>query len=147
LQILEVDQGQRFVFGNLENDRKHGCLRFIERQHTGKKQRAHVANSGPHRCSGFAEHIPKLHGKSLKNKTLVHKAATFHAIDNALLIAALGGHAGEVPFDIRREHGNAHLTEGLRHSLQGHCFTRAGSAGDQTMAVGHLQRKANIVLA
>ena len=70
----------------------------------------------------------------------VVKASDAHGVDAAadvLVLTAGQAHAGQVPLDVRQEHGDPHVAEGLCQHLQCDGLAGAGGAGDEAVAVGH----------
>src|SRR5262249_19029993 len=49
--------------------------------------------------------------------------------------------AGEIAFDVGREHGHARTRKTLGKDLQGHGLAGAGRAGDETVPVAVVQRQ------
>ena len=58
-KVLEIEQQQSVVVGDLEREGKHAFLGFVEVQDARKQQRPQVRDRRPHRVAGFAEYIPE----------------------------------------------------------------------------------------
>ena len=61
-QVLEIQQQQAFIIGNLENQRQHSLLHIIQVEHAPYQLRAHVGNRGAYRVTHFTEYIPEGNG-------------------------------------------------------------------------------------
>jgi hypothetical protein len=133
-QVLQVEQQQAVVVGDLEDQIQHAGLGLVQVQHAAQQQRAHVGDRCPHRVALLAKHIPQSDGAG----------DGFGRIQRAILED--GGHlfadgagladAGQVALDVGHEHRHADFREILGQGLQGDGFARAGGPGDQAMAVG-----------
>ena len=64
------------------------------------------------------------------------------SIDLRIVRAGLA-QAGEIAFDVGHENRHATGTKIFRERLQGDCFSRAGGAGDQAVAVRHFRQQKN----
>ena len=114
-QILHVQQQQPLLVGDPERDVHHAFLDVVEIHHAGEQQRTHFRNRGAHRMTLLAEHVPK------NRRKLVGLEAEFHfagALDDKVLGLAHLGDAGEVAFDIGREHRNPCARKSFSHHLQ-----------------------------
>ena len=58
-QVLEVEQQQALVIGDLEHQLQHAGLRVVEVEQAGQEQRAHVGNRRPNRDAVLAEDVPE----------------------------------------------------------------------------------------
>jgi hypothetical protein len=58
-QVLQVEQQQAVVVGDLEHQVQHAGLGVVEVQHAAQQQRAHVGDGGAHRVALLAEHVPQ----------------------------------------------------------------------------------------
>ena len=61
-QVLEVEQQQTIVVGDLEHERQHAFLRLVEVEDAREQQRAHVGDGRPHRVTLLAEDVPEHDG-------------------------------------------------------------------------------------
>ena len=58
-QVLEVEQQQAVVVGDLEHQAEHAVLRFVQAEHAAEQQRAHVGHRGAHRVPALAVDVPE----------------------------------------------------------------------------------------
>jgi hypothetical protein len=61
-QVLQVQQQQAVVVGDLEDDVQHAGLGLVQVEHAGQQQRAHVGDGGAHRVALLAEDVPQRGG-------------------------------------------------------------------------------------
>jgi hypothetical protein len=61
-QILEVEQQQALVVGDLEHQLQHAGLGVVEVEQAGEQQRPHVGNRRAHRMALLAENVPESTG-------------------------------------------------------------------------------------
>jgi len=138
-QVLHVEQEQAVVVGDLEDQGQHAGLRFVEVQEPRKQKRPHVGHGGAHRVSGFAVHVPEDGGIGTRDEFL--DADGLQPLEHLLGGLAGRADAGEVPFDIGHENGDADGREGFGHLLQCDGLPRAGRAGDEPVPVGHVRQQ------
>jgi hypothetical protein len=134
-QVLQVQQQQAVVVGDLEHQVQHAGLGLVEVQHAAQQQRAHVGDRGAHRVALLAETRPTAWwGRRW--------ARAYPAPRSLRMAASLGpmaaglADAGQVALDVGHEHRHADLREVLGQGLQGDGLAGAGGAGDQAVAVG-----------
>jgi hypothetical protein len=58
-QVLEVEQQQALVVGDLEHQLQHAALGFVQVEQAGEEQRAHVGHRRADRHAALAEDIPE----------------------------------------------------------------------------------------
>ena len=58
-QVLEIEQQQAVVVGDLEDEGEHAGLRLVQAQHAREQQRPHLGDRGAHRMALLAEHVPE----------------------------------------------------------------------------------------
>ena len=133
-QVLEIEQQQPVVVGDLEHQREHAGLRFVQIQDAGEEQRAEVGDGRADRMTLLAEDVPEDGGRSRVRRLV--DAEQLEAL------AELGGRgaglrdAGEVTLDVGHEHRNADLREPLGHHLQRDRLPGSGRTGDEAVAIG-----------
>ena len=133
-QVLQVQQQQALVVGDLEGDREHAFLGVVQAEQTREQQRPHLRDGGPHRMALLPEQIPE-HGR-IAALPVVGEADLLHPlVDLGMRLAGLAD-AGEIAFDVGHEHRHAVLREALGQHLERDRLAGAGRAGDQAVAVG-----------
>ena len=141
-QVLEVEQQQAVVVGDLEHDREHAGLHVVEHQHPPQQQRAQVGHGRPQRDAGVAEHVEELHrhaGEGGRTDTDLREA-----LAQLRRVGASLRQAGEVALDVGGEHRHADRREALGHHLQAHRLAGAGGAGDEAVTVGHRGQQGDV---
>jgi hypothetical protein len=138
-QVLEVEQQQALVVGQLEGDVEHALLRVVELQHAGEQQRAHFRDGRAHRMALFAEQIPE-NGREPVER-IVGEADIAGALLQEILGHAHFRDAAEVALDVGGEDRHPGARKALGQHLQCYRLARAGGAGDQPVAVGIAQRQ------
>ena len=141
-QVLQVEQQQAVVVGDLEDHVQHAGLRLVQRQHARQQQRAHVGDGGAHRVAlvlVVAEHVPQRaragHGLGRLDAALLQHRR--HLGGDAAGLAD----AGQVALDVGHEHRHAEAAEVLGQRLQRDRLAGAGGAGDQAVAVGQRRQQ------
>ncbi|MNY70806.1 hypothetical protein D3C86_2090140 [compost metagenome] len=66
LQVLQVQQRQPALVGDLEGDVEHALLRLRRVHQSRQQQRPHLGDGGAHPMAFFAVEIPEDHGKFLE---------------------------------------------------------------------------------
>ena len=143
-QILEVEQQQALVVGDLEHQLQDAGLGFVEVEQAREQQRAHVGNRGAHRDAAFAEDIPEGDRVGVGNEAF--EAEFLDALLQLRADDAGRAGAGEVALDVGHEDRHAGERQALGHRLQGHRLAGAGGAGDQAVAVGHLRQQGRVAV-
>ena len=93
----------------------------------------------------LTEHIPE--GDRAASRRIAIKLELGEALLDLGGLAAGLRNAGEVAFYVGQEHGHTEGAEVLREDLQRNRLARAGCAGDEAVAVGHLWQQHNVRLA
>ena len=134
-QVLQVDEQQPLVVGDAEYNAQDAALGAVQPQQAAQQLRPHLGDGG---ADGMA--LPAVYVEEADGVGGVVEAGDAHGVDAAadvLVLAAGQAHAGQVPLDVRQEHGDPHVAEGLRQHLQCDGFAGAGGASDEAVAVGH----------
>ena len=143
LQVVEVEEEQAFLVGDVEGDVEHAFLNVVEVHQPAEQQRSHLADGGADRMALLAEQVPEL-DRRVVIRPVGH--------------ADVGGALGEDRVDLRRRragHGKArkvalHVGDEARHARRGQSLddtlqcdrlAGAGRARDQPVAVGPLELK------
>ena len=133
-QVLQVEQQQAVVVGDLEDDVQHAGLRFVEVEHAAEQQRAHVGHRGAHRVALLAEHVPQ-RDRAGQRRGRIEPALLQGGCHLVADMARLAD-AGEVALDVGHEHRHADARELLRDGLQRDRLAGAGGAGDEAVSIG-----------
>ncbi len=136
-QILQVQQQQTFLVGDVEGDRQNPLLHVVQLQHPGQQGRADVGNGGADRMALLSVQVPEDDGRRLAVQRQPHLAGPL----GELLEPAVLAHAGQVALHIGAEDRHARLGKALGHDLQGHGLARAGGARHDAVAIGPVQQQ------
>ena len=136
LQVLQVDQRQLVVVGELESDVEHAFLGVVKVHQPRQEQRPHLRDGGADRMPLLAEQIPEDDRVGL----VVDRVADLLGprLDPAFGLALLGD-AGEIALHVGAEDRHAGVGEALGEALQGDGLAGAGGPGDEAVAVGEPQ--------
>jgi len=137
LQILQVEQRQAALVGDLEGDVQHAFLRFRCIHQPGEQKRPHLGDGGAHAVPLFAIEVPEDHREFLIGEVV--KADLLGPLVDPVFRLAHDGDAGEVALDVGAEHRHAGIGEALGQHLQRHCLAGAGRPGDNAVAVAVFQ--------
>ena len=146
LQVLEVEQQQPVVVGDLEGDvSTPSCVSL--------RSRMRASSSGPisrhrgaERVALLAEHVPERHGQRLRRRTRRRGRAAPPARRRLRVGRVAGGRPGRRGRPSRRPGTparRARLNPSARR-LQGDGLARAGGPGDQAVAVGELGQQGEV---
>ncbi len=143
-QVLEIEQQQALVVGDLEHQLQDAGLGVVQVEQAGEEQRTHVGNGRADRDATLAEDVPEgdrvgVGGKAFEAKILEARFQ-LRRDDTG------GAHAGEIAFHISHEDRHAGKGKAFGYRLQRHRLAGAGSAGNQTMAVGHLREQGRVAI-
>ena len=133
LQVLEIDQRQLLVVGDLEGDIEHAFLGLAQIHESRQQQRSKLRDRRPDRVPLLAEQVPEDHRIGLVLDGVADLLGA--RLDPALGLALLGD-AREIALHVGAEHRHALIGETFRQALQRHGLAGAGGAGDQAVAVG-----------
>ena len=136
-QVFQIDQMPAFIVSGFEYQVEQAFLRVVQPHQAGEQQGAHFGNGDAHGNTGFAVYIPKAHWAAFQVAFRIQPELS-HALAHLALPVARVGDAGEVALHVAHKHGNALRAEAFGHFAQGNGFARAGGAGNQAVAVGHL---------
>ena len=144
-QVLEVEQQQALVVGELEGDVEHALLGVVELEHAGQQQRPHLGDGGADRVALRAEQVPEDH--RCGGAGVVGLAEFGRALRELRVGRTCLGDAGEVALHVGAEHRHAGAAEALGQHLQGDGLAGAGGARHETVPVSHRQIKELLLLA
>jgi hypothetical protein len=104
-QVLQVEQQQALVVGDLEDHLQQAGLHLVEREHARQQQWSHVGDGGAHRVPALAEHIPQ-RGRAAQRRGRFEAAVLQHG--QQLFAGAAGlADAGQVALHIGHEDRHA----------------------------------------
>jgi hypothetical protein len=133
-EVLQVEEEQPLVVGDLEGEREHALLDVVQVEHPGEQDRPHLGHGGPQRVPLLAEDVPEDHRRP---RRLQGHTEPLHPLEH--LLVGLGGqrHAGEVPLHVGEEDRDADAGEPLGQDAEGDGLSGPGGPGDQAVPVGH----------
>ena len=144
-QVLQVEQRQAFLVGELEGDVEGPLLRIRQAHEARQHERAHLGDRGADGVALLAEQIPEDGGHGFE--AIVVEAHLLGALEEEVLGLTRHGDAREIALDVGRENRNAGIDEAFGHDLQRHRLAGAGGAGDEAVAVGHAKEQFLALLA
>ena len=138
LQIVEVEQQQPFLVGDVEGDGQHAFLHFVQVHQACKQQRPHLAHGRADRVALFAEQVPELHRIFLigPGRVADFGGARGEGFMHLARRGAGHGKARQVALYVRHEARNPDHRKAFDNPLQRDGLAGAGRPGDQAMAVG-----------
>ena len=136
-QVFQINQMPAFIVGGFEYQVEQAFLRVVQPHQTGEQQGAHFGNGYAHGNTGFAVYIPKAYRAAFQVAFRIQPELG-HALAHLALPVARVGDTGEVALHVAHKHGDTLRAEAFGHFAQGNGFARAGSTGNQAVAVGHL---------
>ena len=141
-KVLEIEQQQAVVVGELEHQREHALLRGIQVEQAAEEQRTEIGDGRAHRIAAAPEDVPE----DDRRRGPVRLGET----DGLQPIAHLrrGGsgcrHARQVALDIGEKDGYADQGEAFGEHLQRDGLAGAGCAGDEPVPVGEHRPKRDV---
>jgi len=139
LQVLQIEQQQLFIVRNLEDQRQDALLRVVEAKQPAEEQRPHLRDRRANRMPLFAKYVPK--GDRAAAEGEVCQLHLFHSRGDFRIVHAWLADTAEVSLNIGGKNRNPDPAEAFGHYLQRHRLPRAGGAGDETVAVGHIRQQ------
>ena len=132
LEVVEVEDQQAFLVGDVEGDGQHALLNLVEVHQPGKEQRAHFGDGGTDGVTRLAEQVPELDRIAAILPVGHADLGGARGEDRMVLCGGRAGHgeAGEVALHIGDEGGNADCGQPVDDALQGDGLAGAGRAGD-----------------
>ena len=142
LQVVEVEQQQAVLVGDIEGDGEHAFLHLVEVHQPRQQQRPHFGDRGAHRVALLPEQVPELDRKASIGP--VGQAELGGARREQLV--RLGGRRSPAmarparsPLTSATKVGTPAARQPLDDALKGDGLAGAGRAGDQPVAVGALE--------
>ncbi len=132
-QVLQVEQQQAAIVGDLERKRQHAFLRVVQPQDARQQQRSQVRDGGADRVALLAEDVPE-HRRAAAERGLrnPHQLEPLGKLGRCL---ARLTQTGQVPFDVGHEDRDADGGQALGHDLEGDGLAGSGGAGDEAVPV------------
>ncbi len=143
-QIVEVEQQQAAVVGQLERDLQHTGLGIVELQDAPEQARAYLADRSAHGMAGLTVEIPEHDGTGLGRVALDPDLG--HTLVELLVGGARHGQARDITLHVGHEHRHAQTREAFCQHHQGDGLAGAGGARHQAMAVTILGQQMNGLL-
>ena len=144
-QIFQVDKQKLLVVGNAENNVEHAFLHFCQAEQAGEQGGAHVGDGDAHGDVFAVQHVPET--ARAAGQRPVFDAEPLDALADVVSVVARLAHAGDIAFDVRHEHGHTCVGEPFREDFERDGLSRAGRAGDKTMAVCLVQQQVAGILS
>ncbi len=144
-QVVHVEQQQAVVVGHAEGDGEHRLLDLVEVEHAAEQERADLGDGRAHGVPLLAEHVPEHDRRALESPR--GDAELLDAVVDLVVAAAGLRDAREVALDVGSEDRHADAAEGLGEDLQRDRLARAGCAGDEPVAVGHVRQQVDLCAA
>ena len=138
-QVLQVEQQETVVVGDLEHERQHAFLRLVELEDPREQQRPEVGDRGADRVALLAEHIPE----NDRARGEIRRLLADRLQPGGELVGWRAGlaHPGQVAFHVGHEHRDANPGQALGNDLQSHRLAGARRAGDEPVAVGERRQE------
>ena len=133
-QILEVEQQEAVVVGDLEYQLQHAGLRVVQVEQAGEQDGAHVGDRRAHRMTLLAGHIPEC-CRELGRRPVGY-AEHLQPFVELRRFRADGSDAGQIALDVGHEHRHTNAGKTFGEDLQRDRLAGAGGAGNQTVAIG-----------
>ena len=137
LEILEIEQRQAALIGDLEGDVDDAFLRIRGVHQAREQQRAHLGHGGADAVALLAVEIPEDDGEFLE--IVGRQADLVGALLEKVLRLAHGADARKVALHVGAEHRHAGIRKALGEDLQRHRLAGAGRAGHEAVAVAEFQ--------
>ena len=143
-QVLQVEQQQAVVVGDLEDERQHALLRRVQVEQPAEQQRARDRRSSrapesracrtrPRRRPGWRAHA----GSAMP--------VDFSRSRSFGDIAPAAARPDEIAFDVGEKHRHAEAREIVGEHLQRDGLAGAGRAGDQAVTVGQRRTEQHVL--
>ena len=141
-QVGQVEEREALLVGVVEDQAEAGLLGVVEAEHLREQDRPERRHGHPQRDAGaLAAEGVELHRERRRRPLLTHRGGTGGDLLPAL---ARRAHAGQVALDVGGEDRHAVGAELLGQQLQGLGLSRARRAGDESVAVEHGERDADL---
>ena len=137
-QILQIEQQEPLLVGDLEDDVENAFLRVVEVEKAREEQRAHLRHGRADHMALLAEHVPENDREAVR---LIVDADFPGAFDEGRLALAGLREAREIALDVREKHGGPGVGIAFRQQLQRDGLAAARGARDQPVAIAERKRE------
>ena len=144
-EVFEVEEVEPAIVGDAEDDAHDPALDVVEIEEAREKEGPHVGHGRPYRMALLAEDVPEGHGASFKS--VIAELQLGDALLDLRVHRARLTDTGQVALDVGHEDGDADAAEVLSHDLERDRLARARGAGHESVSVGHLREKEQILLS
>src|SRR5215467_2983375 len=132
-QVVEVEEEEAAVVGELEGDLQHARLRGVDLEHAGEEAGPDLADGAAHRMPGLAIEVPE-HYRARFGSVAWH-ADPAHALLKLVVEASRRGEPGDIALHVCHEHRDAEPGEAFGEHHERHRLAGAGGARDETVTV------------
>ena len=132
-QILQVEQQQSAIVGDLEHERQHALLRRVQVEEPAEQQRADVRNGRAYGKAAPAEHVPE-HGR-VGAPCRLGDARGGEPLLQLRRQRPGRGHAREVALDVGEEDRDAKVREMIRQHLKADGLSGSRRARNEAVAI------------
>ena len=137
-QVVEVQQQQALLVGDVEDHRQHPFLDVVQVQHPRQQQGSDLADRGPDRMALLPVQVPEHrrggrrfqrqgHARGPRQQLVVRRARLADPRQIALHIGA--------------EYGDPGVGKALGHDLQGHRLARARGSGHHAVTIDAVEQQ------
>jgi hypothetical protein len=138
LQVVEVEQEQPLLVGDVEDDGEHAFLDLVQVHQPGQHERAHLGDGGSDGVALLSEQVPELDGIVAIGPGGIADLRGPGGEGVVKLAHRRSGHgeAAEIALHVGDEDRDPGLRETLGEALKGDRLAGAGGSGDQAVPVG-----------
>jgi hypothetical protein len=144
-EILQVEELQTAVVGDLEDQRQNGALGLVQSEDPRQEERSHLRDGGASGMARLAEHVPE-DDRAAGEREIVEPELPDPLRDLGVVATRLGD-AREIALHVGEEDRHADRGQLLGQHLQRHGLAGAGGAGDQAVSISHLRQQVEVALA
>jgi hypothetical protein len=145
-QVLEIDEQESVVVGDLEDQTEDPALDVIEFEQTAEQQRPHLGDGASRRVPLLAEDVPESDRATLPLPGFFADPQHLQPLSDLGIFPARLADAGQIPLDVGHEDRHPAAAEVFGQHLHGNGLTGSGGSGDQAVAVGHLRQQIQIFI-
>lgn len=144
-QVVEIEQQQATVVGELERDLQDARLRVVQLEHASEQGRSDLAHRGSQRMAASAVHVPK--GDRIGLGPVIGHADRGDACGYTFGDGARHREACNVAFHIGNEDRNAETREAFRDDHQRDGLAGAGGACGEAVTIAVLGEQIDVAFA
>ena len=142
-KILQVEQQQPVVVGDLEHEGQHALLRGVQPEQPPEDERSEVGNRRTDRKPAAAEHVPEHHW-TCRPRRFGH-AGPLQPLPQLRRRRTGCREAGEIPFDVGEKDRHAEPREMLRQHLERDRLAGSSGAGDEAVPIRERRMKQHVL--